>query len=123
MEAFTWFPVGSGPNKINGGEGINLVSRWERTKEQTAERDIISQLGDMASGHHLGGHHLDLFFATPEDPPCAIEARQAEEANIRRWIAEAAAAAGIDLPAAARFATLLAALLLLSCWVLRASWV
>jgi len=27
-----------------------------------------------------GAHHLDLFFETPEDPPCASIARNAEEA-------------------------------------------
>ena len=27
----------------------------------------------------VGAHHLDLFFETPEDPPCAKQARDAEE--------------------------------------------
>ena len=36
----------------------------------------------------LGGHHLDLFFPTNEDPPCAIEARQIETEHVKKWIAE-----------------------------------
>merc|ERR1711871_767486 len=39
-----------------------------------------------------GGHHLDLFFPTPQDPPSAIKARQVEEVAIRKWISEAASA-------------------------------
>eukprot|EP00050_Salpingoeca_kvevrii_P017699 m.67439 g.67439 ORF g.67439 m.67439 type:complete len:617 (-) comp7680_c0_seq1:23-1873(-) len=34
----------------------------------------------------LGAHHLDLFFADPNDPPCAAEARSLEEQEIRKWI-------------------------------------
>ena len=34
----------------------------------------------------LGGHHLDLFFPTKEDPPCAIEARKIEKMNVMKWI-------------------------------------
>jgi len=36
----------------------------------------------------LGAHHLDLFFPTASDPPCAIEARLIEEHHIRKWIKE-----------------------------------
>eukprot|EP01063_Lacrimia_lanifica_P019677 TRINITY_DN27134_c0_g1_i1.p1 TRINITY_DN27134_c0_g1~~TRINITY_DN27134_c0_g1_i1.p1 ORF type:complete len:654 (+),score=241.05 TRINITY_DN27134_c0_g1_i1:28-1989(+) len=36
----------------------------------------------------LGGHHLDLFFATPEDPPSAVRVREEEAALIRRWAQE-----------------------------------
>ena len=36
----------------------------------------------------LGGHHVDLMFPTPEDPPCVVYARQVEEAMIRRWASE-----------------------------------
>ena len=33
-----------------------------------------------------GGHHVDLFAATPEDPTSVTEARAIEEEHIRRWI-------------------------------------
>ena len=42
----------------------------------------------------LGAHHLDLMFEDPNDPPCARAAREVEEANVRRWIAEGYAEAG-----------------------------
>ena len=37
-----------------------------------------------------GGHHLDLMFSHPSDPPTVRAARAFELANIRRWIAEVA---------------------------------
>ena len=36
----------------------------------------------------LGGHHLDLFFSTKDDPPCAINARKIEKMNVMKWIQE-----------------------------------
>eukprot|EP00667_Euglena_gracilis_P006030 EG_transcript_6073 len=36
-----------------------------------------------------GGHHADLFFATPQDPPSVRRARLVEEDNIRQWILQA----------------------------------
>jgi hypothetical protein len=36
------------------------------------------------------GHHLDLFFSTPEDSPSLRKARALEEKYIRRWIQERA---------------------------------
>lgn len=33
-----------------------------------------------------GGHHLDLFFSTPEDPPSVLEVRRQQVANIRAWV-------------------------------------
>uniref|UniRef100_A0A7S1Q9V3 Uncharacterized protein n=1 Tax=Neobodo designis TaxID=312471 RepID=A0A7S1Q9V3_NEODS len=36
-----------------------------------------------------GAHHLDLFFATPEDPPGVAEVRRTQLANIRQWMDEA----------------------------------
>ena len=37
----------------------------------------------------IGGHHLDLFFSTPDDPPSVLEVRKKELAHIERWAAEA----------------------------------
>jgi pimeloyl-ACP methyl ester carboxylesterase len=37
-----------------------------------------------------GGHHLDLFFSTPQDPPSVVAVRHEQLANIQRWIDEAA---------------------------------
>ena len=34
------------------------------------------------------GHHIDLMFANPADPPAVIAARQFERDNIAAWIAE-----------------------------------
>ena len=36
--------------------------------------------------HALNVFHLDLFFPTKEDPPCAIEARKIEKMNVMKWI-------------------------------------
>eukprot|EP00451_Oxyrrhis_marina_P035175 CAMPEP_0204369736 /NCGR_PEP_ID=MMETSP0469-20131031/45196_1 /ASSEMBLY_ACC=CAM_ASM_000384 /TAXON_ID=2969 /ORGANISM="Oxyrrhis marina" /LENGTH=615 /DNA_ID=CAMNT_0051359537 /DNA_START=1 /DNA_END=1848 /DNA_ORIENTATION=+ len=36
----------------------------------------------------MGGHHLDLFFPTDEDPPCAVQARAIEEKMIEQWCLE-----------------------------------
>ena len=36
----------------------------------------------------LGGHHLDLFFPTENDPPSVRYARNVEEQMIRRWSQE-----------------------------------
>jgi hypothetical protein len=35
-----------------------------------------------------GGHHLDLMFSNPKDPQSVKDAREAEVANIGRWITE-----------------------------------
>ena len=34
----------------------------------------------------LGGHHLDLFFGTPNDPPSAVAVRAIEEKMIDQWV-------------------------------------
>lgn len=39
----------------------------------------------------FGGHHLDLFFPTDQDPEGAVAARMVEENEIRKWIQEATA--------------------------------
>lgn len=36
----------------------------------------------------MGGHHLDLFWPTRDDPVSVKYAREVEEASIRRWIDE-----------------------------------
>ena len=36
-----------------------------------------------------GGHHTDLFFADPADPPSVVAARAAEMARVRLWVDEA----------------------------------
>eukprot|EP00943_MAST-04B_sp_MAST-4B-sp1_P004771 g4771.t1 len=36
----------------------------------------------------LGGHHLDLFFPTENDPESVIKAREIEEQEIRKWIGQ-----------------------------------
>ena len=33
-----------------------------------------------------GGHHLDLFFPDPNDPPGAVQARQVETTAVNNWI-------------------------------------
>lgn len=37
----------------------------------------------------MGGHHLDLFFPTPDDPPCVVEVRATEMLQIQSWIGQA----------------------------------
>eukprot|EP00965_Chrysotila_dentata_P082737 2729969-Pleurochrysis_carterae.AAC.1 len=39
------------------------------------------------------GHHMDLMFSNPLDPPAVVAARELERTHMRRWVAEAAAAA------------------------------
>jgi hypothetical protein len=49
---------------------------------------VLQSLTDSVVAVQLptGGHHLDLFFPTADDPPEAIHARQIEEMHIRKWI-------------------------------------
>ena len=36
------------------------------------------------------GHHMDLMFSDPRDPPAVKAARELERAHMRRWVSEAA---------------------------------
>ena len=36
----------------------------------------------------VGGHHTDLMYADPADPPCVRVARQVEQDYIHKWIQE-----------------------------------
>jgi len=36
----------------------------------------------------LGGHHLDLFFSTPDDPPSVKDVRSREVDFIQKWVLE-----------------------------------
>lgn len=33
-----------------------------------------------------GGHHLDLFFSNPEDPPSVTRVRKEQMRNVAQWI-------------------------------------
>ena len=35
-----------------------------------------------------GGHHLDLMFSHPDDPPAVTQARKFEMQQIKRWLEE-----------------------------------
>jgi lysosomal Pro-X carboxypeptidase len=35
-----------------------------------------------------GGHHLDLFFPSENDPQCAIDARKLEKEHVVKWITD-----------------------------------
>jgi hypothetical protein len=35
-----------------------------------------------------GGHHLDLMFSHPDDPPAVTHARKFEMQQIKRWLEE-----------------------------------
>lgn len=61
--------------------------------------DAATAMGRGSIGHHpsvqslvidQGGHHLDLFFPTDEDPQSVIDVRKHETAAIKGWIAEVA---------------------------------
>lgn len=52
----------------------------ERLAAAGADSSVIALLIDQ------GGHHVDLFAATAEDPPSVTAARAIEEEHIRRWI-------------------------------------
>eukprot|EP00756_Hemistasia_phaeocysticola_P023166 Hpha_TRINITY_DN15874_c1_g4::TRINITY_DN15874_c1_g4_i1::g.189994::m.189994/K01285/PRCP; lysosomal Pro-X carboxypeptidase len=53
-----------------------------------ALQNISADGSQVAVVIDLGGHHLDLFFADPADPPSVIEARQIEERLMRQWSQE-----------------------------------
>eukprot|EP01064_Diplonema_japonicum_P016782 TRINITY_DN24809_c0_g1_i1.p1 TRINITY_DN24809_c0_g1~~TRINITY_DN24809_c0_g1_i1.p1 ORF type:complete len:625 (+),score=168.79 TRINITY_DN24809_c0_g1_i1:46-1920(+) len=48
-------------------------------------QNITADGSSVALVIDLGAHHLDLFFATPNDPPSAIQVRKIEEQMIRKW--------------------------------------
>lgn len=52
----------------------------EILKAAGSDDSVIALLIDQ------GGHHVDLFAATEQDPPSVTEAREIEEEHIRRWI-------------------------------------
>ena len=51
---------------------------------------VLQNLSDtlLAVIIDLGGHHLDLFFPTKNDPESVIKAREIEEQEIRKWIGQ-----------------------------------
>ena len=60
--------------------GVMPAANSSRTRDAGLDPSLVPVLLD------LGGHHLDLFFPTAQDPPCAKQARAIEEANIRKWV-------------------------------------
>ena len=60
-----------------------LYDPWSGASIQTSpapERDIV------VLNISQGAHHLDLFFAHPDDPPSVTAARATEVAYIRKWV-------------------------------------
>jgi hypothetical protein len=50
-----------------------------------AVQNLTADGSTIALAIQLGGHHLDLFFPTPGDPPTVQYARKVEESMIRAW--------------------------------------
>ena len=52
---------------------------------------ILSNLSDSLIALIIpeGGHHLDLFFPTPQDPPSVVQVRAQQLFYMKKWIAEA----------------------------------
>ena len=80
-----WLDLYYGGRNIQSASNIvfsnGLLDPW-------SSAGVLTNLSDSLVSYNLdlGGHHLDLFFPTPEDPPCAIQARDIEAANILKWI-------------------------------------
>lgn len=51
-------------------------------------QNITEDGGIIALLLDLGAHHLDLMYSDEEDPPCARDARDIEEAYILQWIGQ-----------------------------------
>ncbi len=60
------------------------------SKDNENENDVISRTIKQ------GGHHLDLFWQTNNDPKSVIDIREEEKLYIRKWISEAQAEAQKD---------------------------
>lgn len=76
-----WSAAGVYANNIQG----NLLNQKPQIKypfvqNLTHDGSMIALLMD------LGGHHLDLMWSDPEDPPCAEDARIIQELHIEKWI-------------------------------------
>ena len=56
--------------------------------EGPAIQPLTADGSAVALAIQLAGHHLDLFFPTPGDPPSVVAARKTERALIRRWCQE-----------------------------------
>jgi len=72
--------IGAASNIVFSNGELDPWSSGGVTRNVSGAPTLIPLLLD------LGAHHLDLFFPTPNDPPCAINARIVEEANIRQWV-------------------------------------
>ena len=83
--------------KINGGKDITkLVSNIVFSNgllDPWSHAGVLKNYSDSLTAVVLpfGGHHLDLFFPTDQDPRGAVAARTVEINEIRKWIQEATA--------------------------------
>ncbi len=62
-----WYPAGVTPQKL-------------AAMAHPPDSSIVARVIDQ------GGHHLDLFFPTDQDPQSVREVRLLEEDSIRKWI-------------------------------------
>ena len=61
---------------------------YARGKSPTAVQNITTDGSMIALVIEFGGHHTDLMYSDPKDPPCVTEGRKIENDFITRWIHE-----------------------------------
>ena len=87
-----WAPAGVTPVTMGADAEELLHSKKRSAFNTTPNPDYFGKDGSIVSAIiDMGGHHLDLFWATEEDPASVVAVRQMEADHIRKWIKEAAA--------------------------------
>lgn len=90
--ALTWVSARYGLPSFRGASNIvfssGLLDPWSGASLQASpapERDLV------VVNISESGHHLDLFFSNPADPPSVVSARRTEVGFIAKWVAAARA--------------------------------
>jgi len=83
-----WIPIEYGGRML--GQGHSNIVFSSGGYDGWSSGGVATNLSTSLHAIYIekGGHHLDLMFSHPSDPPCVINARNFELASIKDWIAQ-----------------------------------
>ena len=92
--------ISYGGRRFAWGGASNIVFSNGRLDPWSATGVLSSISRSIVAVSFVGGHHQDLMFSSPDDPPSVHDARRAERAHITRWVKDTYLRRRGDLPPA-----------------------